>query len=631
MDGHSEHSLAETMVDLRIVPHPEALFSALPPRTWLPTRIPDDYGGGRIRTLYAPHNASAPMGLVPKPVLTRIFTVSGVFRGWREILALTHVCRAWRDVALATPQLWADAVWSLSRSQSTGIHAAQDQARFAEFLPLFLSRTCETHPFGVGMVHMARQRFVWEGVVPHLSKLSSLSVVAHTAEGIVDVLETLRVEGMPSLAVFELVGNRIGHAPAFAQLTSWRDSDFPRLRELKTLCSVFSRVTSVRSLRAVHLVAWSADSGYVDGLSRCAETLESLTLEPWRKRRLFFETVESLGDRRIHLPNVRNVSITGDEGHVQEVFAALVFPEAVRVDLTFWDRAPALHHIYALLPTDLSGLHTPPLIDSLQFRLGSSTLHVVVRCLAGSVERLCVKRSVHSSAMLSGTILTFNLPSVTELAVNLTSVSMFSAPRAMVDPVVRLVRALWDLRRLELLGAARRHAKFRILDGFLRYHGQPTAVNANSLTVAWAVQLEYGGVGAAVDELEQLVEVLAAHHVTSGARLARLELCVTTELDLDRYKAYYRVQDLCPDRVWSGRVARRFLGRLERLADEVVILGDWEEHAADLEEEDEWYRGGGGAVWKEAVAKGSCWEWGRGGEVVVTRSRIEGHICRSCQ
>ncbi|KAM5542061.1 hypothetical protein V8D89_004371 [Ganoderma adspersum] len=587
------------MVDLRIVPYPEALFSAPPPRTWLPTRIPDDYGGRRIRTLYAPHNASAPIRLVPNPVLTRIFTIRGVFRDWREILALTHVCRAWRDVALATPQLWADAVWSLSRSQSA--HAAQ--ARFAEFLPLFLSRTCETHPIRVGVVHMARQRFVWEAVVPHLSKLSSLSVVAQTAEEIVDVLETLRAAGMASLAVLEVVGGRISHSPAFAQLAPWRDTDFPRLQELKTLNSL----------------AWSADSGYVDGLSRCAETLESLTLEPWRTRRLFFETVESLGDRRVRLPKVRQVSITGDEGHVREVFVSLAFPEAVHVDLTFSHRAPALHHIYTLLPTDLSGLHTPPLIDSLQFRLGSSILHIVVRCLAGGVERLCVKRAVYSSAMLHGTILTFRLPSVTELAVNLTSVAMFSAPRAMVEPVVRLIRALGDLRRLELLGATRRNAKFRILDGFLRHHGPPTAVNADSLTY---------GVGAAVDELEQLIEVFAAHHVTSGARL---ELCVTTDLNLDRYKSYYRVRDLRPNRIWSGRVAGRFLARLERLVDEAVILGDWEKYAADIEEEDEWYRGGGSAVWKEAVAKGTCWEWGPGGEVVVTLSRIEGHICRSCQ
>ncbi|PIL33121.1 hypothetical protein GSI_04570 [Ganoderma sinense ZZ0214-1] len=622
------------MVELRIVPYPEALFSAPPSRTWLPTtKVPNSPGGTgpstkRIRTLYAPHNASAPMRRIPKPVLTRIFTIRGAFREWREVLVLTHVCRAWRYVALETPQLWADAVWSFSRTQwATGL-----ERRFEELLPLLLSRTRATHPIRVRTVHLSSQRPVWEALVPHLSKLSSLSVVAQTAEEAVEVLEALRSAGMPSLVAFELGGTRISHESAFAQLTPWRDSDFPSLRELKILCSVFSGVVSVRSLRKVHLVAWSANSGYIDGLSRCAETLESLTLEPWprRSRQLFLESEGSSGDRRIPLPKVRQVSITGDEGHVRDVFASLAFPETVHVDLTFWDRAPAPYHIYTLLPSNMTGVDAPPFIDALQLRLGSSTLHIVVRCLAGGVERLRARRFVHSSAMLHRTILTFRLPSVTSLAVNLTAAAMFAAPRAMVEPVLRLVRALWDLRRLELLGAARRNAKFRILDGFLRHHGQPAAVNADALTVAWAVQLEYG-VGAAVDELEQLVEVLEGHHVSSGARLARLELCVTTDLDLDRYKSCYRVRDLCPNRVWSARVARRFLGRLERLADEVVILGDWERYAADVEEEDEWYRGGGRAAWKEAVAKGTCWEWGPGGEVVVTRSRIEGHICRSCQ
>ncbi len=614
------------MVELLVVPHPEALLRAPPSRHWLPTRIRDDYAeGGRIRTLYAPHNASAPIRRVPSAVLTRIFTIRRVFREWREILALTHVCRAWRDVALAAPQLWADAVSSLSRTESAR------EARFMQFLPPFLARTWGTHPVRVWMIHMTHQQPIWDAVVPHLSKLSSLSVVAQTGEEIVDVLETLRSAGMPCLAAFELVTNRISYSPTFARLAPWGDSDFPGLRELKILCAVFNRVTSVRSLRAVHLVAWSANSEYVDALSRCAETLESLTVEPWRTRRsrLDMHTVIVRSDRlRVHLPKVRQVSITGHKGHVDEVFSALTFPNTVHIDLTFWDRSPVPFDLYVRLPTYTTGFHTPPPVDSLQFRLGS-TLHVVVRCCAGDVERLCVRRSVHSSPMLHRTIWAFRLPSVTALAVNLTSVAMISAPHAMLDPVVRLIRALEDLRRLELLGATRRNVKFRILEGFLWRHGQPEARNADSLALAWAVQLEHG-VGAAVDELEQLVGVLAAHHVTSGARLARLELCVTTEPDLDKYKSCYRVRDMRPNRIWSARVARRFLARLEPLADEVVVLGDWERYADDVEEDDEWYRGGG-SVWKEAVAKGSCWEWTPGGEVVVTRCRTEGHTCRSCQ
>ncbi|KAI1791628.1 hypothetical protein LXA43DRAFT_1061359 [Ganoderma leucocontextum] len=624
VDRQSGHSLAETMVELRIVPYPEALPVAPPSRNWLPTRIPDDYKGGPIRTLYAPHNASAPIRRLPTAVLTRLFSICGVFREWREILSLTHICQAWRRVALETPQLWADAVWSLSRTRF-----ADGERGRAQFLPIFLSRTWETHPVRVRIVHMSEQRYIWDAVVPHLSKLSSLSVVVQTEDEVVDVLETLRSAGMPWLVAFELVGYRIPHSPLFGRLAPWRDSDFPRLRELKLLGDVFSRATSVRSIRAVHLVAWSNVSGYVDGLSRCADMLESLTLEPWGTRRPDLATTGRSDSLPIHLPRVRQLRITGDAGRVREVFASLIFPQTVHVDLTFWDKAPVPDDIYTLFPTYITGFHAPPFVDSLQFRLGSP-LHVVVRCYAGDAERLRFKQFAHSSSMLHKMIWTFRSPHVTELAINLTSVATFSAPYAIVDPAVRLTRALKDLRRLELLGATRRSVKFRILESFLLCHGRPEAPNAESLTLGWGVQLEYG-VGAAVDELEQLIEVLAAHHVTSGARLARLELCVTTDLDLDRYKSYYRIRDMRPDRVWSQRVAKRFLGRLERLADEVAILGDWEKYADDIEEEDE-LCGGAGRAWKEPVPKGSCWEWAPGGDsVVATRCRIGGHICRSCQ
>ena len=636
-------SLSDTIqAELQIAPYASALLRPPRPRSWLPTRIPDsfdlDYESGRrrIRTLYASHNASAPVCGVPSPVLTRIFTASGTFREWRGVLVLTHVCRAWRRVALGTPQLWADAVWSLSqRTAPASAHDSDSGARFEKLLSVFLARSGETHPVHVRMVRVACQQHVWRAVVPHLSKLALLSVVVQTEEEVVGVLETLRSAGMPSLEVFELVGGRIPHMSTFEQLTPWRDDDFPRLRELKILSAIFSRVTSVRSIRAVHLVSWSEDSAYVGGLSRCAETLESLTLEPRRRRRSTLDPLELeyLDRPRLHLPKVRKVSITGNAKHVKEAFASLTLAQDIHIDLTFWDKAPVPHDIYALLPTYIPGTPAPSPVDSLQFRLGS-TLNVVVRCYAGDEERLHVEQTVYSSSVLHVTIWAFRSesPSITELAVNLTSVAMFSGPFAMLEPFVRLMRSLWHLRRLELLGATRRNVKFRILEAFLRHLGQPAALNPDSLTVAWAVQLEYG-VGAAVDELEQLIEVLTAHHVTSesGARgLARLELCVTTDLDLDRYKSYFRVRDFSPNRIWSARVAKRFLRRLEPLADEVVILGDWEKYAADIEEDDEWYRGGG-SVWKEAIAKGSCWDWGPGGEVVVTRNRIEGHVCRSCQ
>ncbi|TBU53949.1 hypothetical protein BD310DRAFT_112351 [Dichomitus squalens] len=602
----------KTLVDC-IVPYPEA-FPRPPTREWLPANVPVDFKGP-IRTLYAPHDSPAQIHRLPSAVLARVFT-AGIFREWREIQSLTHVCRRWRKLVRATPQLWAEAVASLVQSGN--------ETSCARYLQDFLSRTSEAHPIKRIPALLHGQSAIWNCVVPHLSKVSSLSLVASTAEEAMNMLRTIRLAHVRSLASLELVTYDRLQASSFDKLFPWREQEFPCLRELKISGVFFCHANSVASLRSVDLVAWSAtdyDYKYLDGLARCAGSLESLSLRAWYKP---LETTP----RRTHpdplpLPKVRRLSITGDAKVVEEAFASLALTPIVHVSITLWKKSFVPYTILNILPPYLAGFHAPPFIDTLRIRFDHSR-HVTVRCSARNEERLTVNKCVGSLTACRRFTQAFLLPSVTELAINVTSsCEFFTSPAA---DCAFSPRDHLNLRRFELLGSNRRNLKFRVLDSVLRHQVQYDGLTTERLTLAWGIHLEHGVV-AAVDELEKLIEVLTTRIASDGTQLARLEICVTTAMDLDRYRAYYAIRDLCPDRVWSRRVARRFLPKLELLAEDVVILGDWEEYAEDIDEEDEAYCGGG--VWREAAVKDASWDWG-GGDVVATRYTPDSHLCRDC-
>ena len=83
-----------------------------------------------LRTAF---NAAAPANHLPAELVIKILT-SGAWKDWWELVALTHICQHWRQVALGTPQLWADAAQSV-------LAEPRDRGFCYLCLPTFLARS----------------------------------------------------------------------------------------------------------------------------------------------------------------------------------------------------------------------------------------------------------------------------------------------------------------------------------------------------------------------------------------------------------------------------------------------------------------------------------------------------------
>ena len=535
--------------------------------------------------------------------------MSGAWGDWWDLVTLTHVCQHWRNVALGTPQLWADAAQSV-------LAEPRDRGFCYLCLPTFLARSgsCPLRldlP-GLGTLTDDIEDLDGDAVVkPHISRVVHLSAQLLNITQVVQfvTVHSLHMPNLESFHIPQVKRTFLGVLLAIDTntLRFWRDTDFPHLHTLTISAYCFVRHVAVPSLK--ELVLHDEPRNYDEflaGLERCAHGLESLTLRGWSHPEWSsrFGT-ESSATRSIDLPSLRRfrVSLASRSTNTDPLaflFESLLFPADVSLHLD-WKCNPGNAH--QLLPKHLmlTGLHAPPFFDGLCLHLFAAPYTTSMHCYVGNAQRLCVcERPFHprfpDGRGLSDFLDEHRHPAVTRLAVDfemdLDSRKGFTGRMAsQVEAFRAFVHGLPNLRRLDLLGNGIGDVKLQFAKAFLDL---PLPIQDSSLaltpgeTAAGKRTLdyvcgEYGDDGLPVDpdvELAHLEQLLKVHRASGGrSRLHRLEICIadpSRETHVTSRPVYPYVHDVPASEEAVRSLALRYKLRFEALVDEVVFVGQGE-------------------------------------------------------
>ena len=325
-------------------------------------------------SLRSTFNATAPANHLPTELVIKILS-SGSWNYWWELVALTHICQHWRNVALGTPELWVEAARSGLKDRTT-LFGSKSHLPVFSFLPTMLTRSgsCPLKmelPYPLLLTElMTRHRPAFS---PHLSRPCHLSVDVQYPGDISEVLRTVRSH-MPTLEVLHMLHrNRPrGTEIIFLEnIPSWKDSDLPYLHTLTIPGFCFTRAVAVASLRTLVLTDGPQSHGiFLSALDRCALTLESLTLYRWAHLDRASETIARtpLAASVVQLPNLRRLKIEVRSRRPDRrlppalLFAGLALPPTVKIQIDWrWN----IGNTRKLLPNHLVGLHSPPFFDSM--------------------------------------------------------------------------------------------------------------------------------------------------------------------------------------------------------------------------------------------------------------------------
>nr|VWP00613.1 Amino acid permease family protein [Ganoderma boninense] len=220
-----------------------------------------------IRRLSTIHNTAAPIhAKLPPELLIQIFAL--VVPNHRDHIKLTHVCRAWRELILKTPEFWADMVL-----------ASRQPKRPTDFnwMIKFIQHSAPlTYALNAGPNVPFLQSLESRG---HLSRLSELSIRLE------DKFALLKLT-MPSLETLRCAA--IGHrfldlpAPDFDHTMPSASHRFPRLRKLECLHGcLFAPSLAFPSLKVlIHYDRPLEFFLFLKGLELCVN-LEELVLLNW--------------------------------------------------------------------------------------------------------------------------------------------------------------------------------------------------------------------------------------------------------------------------------------------------------------------------------------------------------------
>nr|VWO95428.1 Flavohemoglobin [Ganoderma boninense] len=545
-----------------------------------------------LRTAF---NAAAPANHLPTELVIKILT-SGAWNNWRELVALTHICQHWRNIALGVPQLWADAAQSAFKS---------DGPRWNyQCLPTFIARSGSC-PLNVDLDSLAGLTIDIEDMgdsavlEPHLQRVIHLSALC------LNITELVEFVGDHALDMCNLQGL---HFPYIKRtflgipividankLRFWRDTDFPHLHTLTISAYCFKKHIAVPSLKDLVLHDEPLTyNEFLAALKRCAPGLESLTLRGWSHPE-WPSRAQTSSTCPIQLPNLRRFRVSlnshsSSTAPLAFLFASLSFPPDVSIHLDWKCNPGNAHH---LLPKHLAGLHAPPFFDSLCLHLYAAPFTTSMHCYVGDAQRLCVReRPLHPRFPKSRSFGDFldehRHPSITQLAID---IEMDADSRKELtlsghrEAFREFICGLPNLHRLDLLGNSVRGAKLDFAKAFLGLSKsvadgcsptQPTVAATKTLGYVCG---EYGddGLRVSVDsELARLERLLKAHIATGGLRLGRLEICAADplrETHVTSLPVYPYVRDVPPSTDMAASLWLKYALRFTMLVDEVVFVG----------------------------------------------------------
>ncbi|KAI1784771.1 hypothetical protein LXA43DRAFT_1101010 [Ganoderma leucocontextum] len=550
-------------------------------------------------SLRSAFNAVAPANHLPAELVVKILA-TGAWGRWKELVALTHICQHWRNVALGTPQLWADAARSVLTGKCAWIN---DRAHWPKCLPTFLERSLPC-PLAVELrsasylVSQLKQDAVLK---PHFSRLAHLSVQVTNVNDVIAVLQIVRshVPNLESLHMpqadrpFLLEGSN-------KKILScqWDDADLLHLHTLTIPAPCFTRSIAVASLKT--LILYGGPRSHVlliAGLDRCGSALESLTLRSWSHPQRASNARNSAAPT-VELPSLRRLKVGLNNECVGDplslLFASLSFPSGVAIDI-HWHYLPG--NTRQLLPKHLTGLHAPPFFDSMCLHLFGLPETASVHCYVGDAERLCIRELPLCDSIdrrgrdFSEFLEEHRYPTVTQLAVDF-DVDPRQGYRytalARADILREYIRSLPNLCRLELLGKSIRDGdvKLEMVNVFLGLaSGSSDAPVARAeKTLAYVCEasedLQVSNQIAILDrlraQLDQLEVLLRIRLAEGGPRLHRLELCIaySSRIPHPPPRVYPYIRNVPPSTVLTAYLSSLYLPRFQELVSEVVFIGD---------------------------------------------------------
>jgi hypothetical protein len=211
-----------------------------------------------LRMVRSIKNSLAPITRIPPEVLSLI---PDHYNGKedavdRYLIALTHVCRRWRDTFISRSSLW-------TRFDSRSV----DKTR------TYIQRS-NSSPFKIYLGNNEVTREAFQLIIPHIRRLKSLTVLAHTTPSI---LKELRYHA----PLLEKLDINIHHHVDSPLDDSLFNGDLPSLRELR-LSGVITRLPwgNLANLKAVelHSLTYSYETTPLLDLFESAPLLHTISL-----------------------------------------------------------------------------------------------------------------------------------------------------------------------------------------------------------------------------------------------------------------------------------------------------------------------------------------------------------------
>ncbi|KAI9057160.1 hypothetical protein FKP32DRAFT_1598639 [Trametes sanguinea] len=326
-------------------------------QSWARARIDDHLG--YIHALKAIYNDGALIHCLPNELLMYIFVLGC---STRRDIRLSHVCRRWRSLALATPSLWANLVNQDSGAaieQLTRVH--RPHVKYMDIVVSIFARSgsCTLRPrfayfssAHAGILTMKRAQIS----TLHISSMNPAEVLAFYA--------TVRtIGGLPNLTELNL-GPCSTATPRY---DSWRDEDLPSLRTLSVDGASLTAECMVSSIRTLTLRGRSpcAAKPFVDALRRCP-CLEVLRILEEAMPRTTIPDTEGV----VHLPELKKLHSTHVERSTwsfPQLLSHLDLPDTTVVSVSF--RGGRHSDAISSFPTHLSCLRMH-MVTEIELRRG---------------------------------------------------------------------------------------------------------------------------------------------------------------------------------------------------------------------------------------------------------------------